>query len=181
MRVLKSLKEMRYTRLIIISFILTIISLIIFGWAKEEEYKSEIFQTVLQDFYEATYISADLEMMKEPLVDEYKFYFEQAMTMGEMDKEFYKSYKIAADTVYGDEYTLNVKVNAFEKVEKKSIKKIEDRFRNVEDAVMVYYEIIFEGNMKSKYKNNLVMVKVYEHWYMTTHLDLPIGRNVYAY
>lgn len=124
-------------------------------------------QKTLGEFYNAVYVTADLEDMEQCLVEDYKYYFEQAMTMAGMQPKFYESYREEALKLLGD----NIKV---------SIKVLEVNPRG--NISNITYEINMSGvNNEKTYNNSLDMLKVNGKWYMTTHIQLPIGRNVYAY
>lgn len=124
-------------------------------------------QKTLGEFYNAVYVTADLEDMEQCLVEDYKYYFEQAMTMAGMQPKFYESYREEALKLLGD----NIKI---------SIKVLEVKPRG--NISNVTYEINMSGvNNEKTYNNSLDMLKINGKWYMTTHIQLPIGRNVYAY
>ena len=124
-------------------------------------------QKTLEDFYHAVYVTSNLEDMENCLVEEYKYYFEQAMTMAGMQPKFYESYKEEAQKLLENNIEISIKI-------------IE--MKNRGNIINVAYEISMTGdNNHMTYYNALDMLKINGKWYMTTHIELPIGRNVYAY
>lgn len=139
-------------------------------------------EEVLTKFYKAIYIFSDLDNMKSCLVESYRFYFEQAVTMAGMDPRFYESYHDDAVKLLGEDIKVKIKVIDKTHVDDRKLFLLMQKDRTVSTAYSVAYDIIFTGNGKDlTYSNTIDMVKIGTRWYMTTHLELPIGRNTYAY
>lgn len=137
---------------------------------------------ILTDFYNAVYVTSDMEAMKSCLFEEYGYYFESAVTMAGMEPDYYKTYREEALEEIGGEFQVKVSIRQREPVEINKLSQLNNIYANISDAEKVTYDIIFQTDNGSKtYSNSLYMVKVKGKWYMSTHLNLPIGTNVYAY
>lgn len=137
---------------------------------------------VLEEFYNAVYVTADLEAMEACLFEEYRYYFANAVTMAGMEPEYYLSYRQEAEKLLGGSYTVSVEVKERQAVDEDKLRELRKVYESITEADKLTYDIIFatEGGEK-RYENTLYMVKAKGGWYMSTHLSLPVGTNVYAY
>ena len=143
---------------------------------------AEMQSRVLSKFYQAVYVTADLKAMESCLFEEYRYYFENAVTMAGMEPEYYESYRQEAVKLLGEGYTVDVEIKKRAAVDQAKLSELRNVYEGIAAADKVTYDIVFvvDGGEK-RYENTLYMVKVEGEWYMSTHLTLPVGTNVYAY
>ena len=142
----------------------------------------------LEKFYQALYVDADLQTMRECLFEGYREKFENAMTLAGTNEDFYLQYHDEAVKLFGEEVNVLVQVKSNESVPYEGLLNLKKAYRQISDARKVTYDIIFmcgagkgENNRKKVFFNSLYIVRVGWKWYMGTHLTLPVGKNIYAY
>lgn len=177
---MKKHNEKPFKNLILVTAIILIILTATIGVYFKIYYSSA--EKTLNKFYNAVYISSDLDDMKNCLIDDYSYYFEQAVTFAGANPKFYESYKDEAVKLFGDNYSIDVKITEKKPVSSSQLQKLKDKYSNISSALDVTYNITFSSSNGVKtYSNSLEMANVNGKWYMTTHLQLPIGKNTFAY
>lgn len=139
-------------------------------------------QEILSGFYDAVYVQSDLNGMKECMGKSYRYFFEQAVTMAGMKPDYYTSYREEAVRFFGESFNTEVKITDQKPITGHELELLKKKDKSVSEAGMFTYDIIFSNDEEQKvYSNTLSMIKIRGRWYMTTHLTLPIGTNIYAY
>lgn len=138
-------------------------------------------KATLKKFYTAMYVTSDLGKMESCMADDYRFYFEQAVTMAGLMPKFYQSYQSEAERLLGGNIGIDVTITKTDTVNDVRLAQI--RENGTLGAVKTFtYDVRLTGDHGSRvYSNTLDMVRERGKWLMTTHLNLPIGKNVRAY
>lgn len=161
--------------LTIVMGIIVFISIVVTSFSNKPE-------DTLSDFYNAIYVSSNLEDMQSCLVKGYRYYFVQAVTMAGMEPDFYKNYRVQAVKLYSDKFKVSVKITDKKNINEAQLSKLKQKFGLFSASQNVTYDITFSGEKKEeKFSNTIDMIQISGKWYMVTHLTLPIGKNVYAY
>ena len=147
--------------------------------AAKAERKAVLTKT-LTTFYDALYIESDLDAMKACIVEDAREDFESVMSMGGITPGYYRNYVQDALLEIGTEFTIGVRITSLSEYGTSDIAKIQQTFPDTEKAVRAEYEIIFTDTNGEDhvYTNSMIFVMVDNHWYMSTHLALPIGANM---
>jgi len=139
-------------------------------------------EDTLSEFYNAVYVSSNLEDMESCLVESYRYYFEQAVTMAGMEPLYYQTYRDESVKLYNKNFHITIKVTDQEYVNEAQLSKLRQKYGQFSAAQNVTYDITFLGEKKEEtFSNTIDMVQIRGKWYMVTHLTLPIGKNIYAY
>lgn len=147
--------------------------------AAKAERKAVLIKT-LTTFYDALYIESDLDAMKACIAEDAREDFESVMSMGGITPGYYRNYVQDALLEIGTEFIIGVRITSLSEYGTSDIAKIQQTFPDTEKAVRAEYEIIFTDTNGEDhvYTNSMIFVKVDNHWYMSTHLALPIGANM---
>lgn len=141
-------------------------------------------QKTLETFYISLYVTSDLNAAKQCIVEEKQDYFSFAMTMGGALPEYYETYAHRAINLFGQHFSLQIKVTDILPYTKLSVQKMQKKYKNLTSAARVTYYISFTSNKENSTKsmmNSIDIVEINNRWYMLSYLKLPIGINIYAY
>lgn len=142
--------------------------------------RKAVVQKTLSAFYNALYIESDLDAMTQCLAEEAREDFQAVMSMGGVSPAFFRNYAQDAILEVGEGFTTTVRLTELSEYGVSEVAMIRQTFPKTEKAVHAKYEIVFTASdgTESIYTNEMILVLVNNHWYMTTHLTLPIGTNM---
>ena len=148
-------------------------------FASSAERKAVITKT-LNTFYNALYVDSDWDALVGCIAEAKRDNFESAMSMGGVMPSFFFNYKQEAVLTLGEGFSVSVRLNELTEYGASEAAALQENFPGTEKAALAKYEIIFttaQGD-EQVYTNQMILIMVSGHWYMTTHLTLPIGANM---
>lgn len=157
-----------------------LIALIVFADSAEE--KARITKT-LNTFYNAFYVDSNYEEAKSCLAADVRGDFETVMCMGSDTPTTFNGYRGDAVMELGSEtFTVDVRMTNIEECIVEELMALQRTYAGTKKAVITNYEIVFtlESGEEKVYNNELFLVYKDGGWFMTTHLSLPIGANMYV-
>lgn len=142
--------------------------------------RKAVVQKTLSAFYNALYIESDLDAMTQCLAEEAREDFQTVMSMGGISPAFFRNYAQEAILKVGEGFTTAVRLTELSEYGVSEVAMIRQTFPNADKAARAKYEIVFTASdgTESIYTNEMILVLVNNHWYMTTYLTLPIGANM---